>query len=797
MRCAEDDERALSIGGLERGVGGPVGFDSAEGTDVRRRDRQYFSRGRQAVAQVLGEHFLQLSGIVRISGPGMDRLAHGGFGKGSLGLIFESRERFVLQKSGLAERVVKVRDEAADVELSGGADQEGSQVKFVLRAIEKAKTLDQPGRNDQRGLREMEGVANDQAGAVLHRRRHEVECRTETRKHCLRIAFYAGGLESGVSSEPIEEYRSRLARFEQARQLGERHFRQLGNARLATGLAALAVAAASLGAGWLSPWGLLAPLALFIFLAWKQDRIERGLTAAVRGVSFYQRAQARVENKWIGSGNQGERFRDPQHLFAEDLDLFGRGSLFELLSTTRTAGGESVLAGWLLRPGSREEVLARQAAVAELAPRLDLRQDLALLGDDVRAAVEHQALQKWGEHPAVRFFPGARALALALAVAAVVTFGLFITKTTSLLPLVAVILVEVVFGMAVSRPMDRVMAASATPARELELLALVLERLEREQFSAPALVALRASLEIEGESASRSIARLSKLVTHLDSARNQFLGLIVSPLLWTKQFAMAIEAWRVRRGPQIGTWVAAVSEFEALCSLASFAYEHPAAVFPELTEDADPVLSARFLAESLAHPLIPAREAVANDVALGGETRLWIVSGSNMSGKSTLMRAVGLTCVLAWAGAPVTAARLRLSRLSIGASMRTTDSLADHRSRFYAEISRLREIVDLARAGKPTLFLLDELLSGTNSHDRRIGAEGLIRGLVDRGAIGIVTTHDLALAEIVPSFNGVAINVHFEDQLEGGEIHFDYKLRSGVVTRSNALALMRAVGLDV
>jgi hypothetical protein len=596
-----------------------------------------------------------------------------------------------------------------------------------------------------------------------------------------------------VTSEPHEEYRSRLARFEQAREQGQRHFRQMGNARLGTGLAALLAAAASLGAGWIPPWWLLAPLALFVFLAWKQDRIERALTAATRGVAFYQRALARVQNKWIGTGNQGERFRDPQHLFAEDLDLFGRGSLFELLSTTRTAGGERVLAGWLLQPGSRKEVLARQAAVAELAPRLDLRQDIALLGDDVRAAVEHEALQKWGEHPPVRFFPGARIVAFGLAAAAVITFGLMITMTTGVIPFLVVILAEVAFGMSVSAPMDRVMAATATPARELELLGLMLERLEREQFTSPALVSLRASLEVDGEAASRSIARLSKLVEYLDSARNQFLGIIVSPLLWTKQFAMAIEAWRMRRGPRIGTWVAAVSEFEALCSLASFAYEHPAAVFPELTEESDPVVAA----EGLAHPLIPARDAVANDVALGGGTRLWIVSGSNMSGKSTLMRAVGLTCVLAWAGAPVTASRLRLSRLSIGASMRTTDSLADHRSRFYAEISRLREIVDLARAGKPTLFLLDELLSGTNSHDRRIGAEGLIRGLVDRGAIGVVTTHDLALAEIVPSFNGAAINVHFEDQLEGDEIHFDYKLRSGVVMRSNALALMRAVGLDV
>jgi len=168
-----------------------------------------------------------------------------------------------------------------------------------------------------------------------------------------------------------------------------------------------------------------------------------------------------------------------------------------------------------------------------------------------------------------------------------------------------------------------------------------------------------------------------------------------------------------------------------------------------------------------------------------------------MSGKSTLLRSVGLNAVLAWAGAPVTATSLRLSPLRLGASMRANDSVIDHRSRFYAEISRLRDVMELARAGHPTLFLLDELLSGTNSHDRRIGAEALIRGLVERGAIGMVTTHDLALAEIAARLNGAAANVHFEDHLEGGEIRFDYCLRPGIVTRSNALALMRAVGLDV
>jgi len=282
-------------------------------------------------------------------------------------------------------------------------------------------------------------------------------------------------------------------------------------------------------------------------------------------------------------------------------------------------------------------------------------------------------------------------------------------------------------------------------------------------------------------------------VAQLDAVRNAFFRLAAAPLVWVPQFAMAVEAWRQRCGPHIGEWVAALGEFEALCSLACFAYERPEAVFPELLDAPAP----RFEAVALLHPLIAVNEAVPNDVTLGPENRLWIISGSNMSGKSTLLRAVGVNAVLAWAGAPVTAARMSLSHLHLGASLRAVDSLADHRSRFYAEISRLRDVMNLARAGKPLLFLFDEVLSGTNSHDRRIGAQALLSRLVELGAIGMVTTHDLALAEIAPALNGMVRNVHFEDYLEGGEVRFDYHLRPGIVTRSNALDLMRAVGLEV
>jgi DNA mismatch repair ATPase MutS len=322
---------------------------------------------------------------------------------------------------------------------------------------------------------------------------------------------------------------------------------------------------------------------------------------------------------------------------------------------------------------------------------------------------------------------------------------------------------------------------------------LILARLEREQFESPMLRKLRSDLDVAGLPASRRIARLKRWIELLDSGDHLLLRILRPVLMWQEQAAMAVEAWRRESGPYIGRWIQAVAEFEALCSLSTLAFERSGWVFPTLLESAD----ACFDAQTLRHPLLSTAKCVPNDVAAGSDVRLLIVSGSNMSGKSTLLRAVGLNAVLAWAGAPVAAAALRISALQVAASMRVVDSLQDNRSRFFTEITRIRQIVELTRAGLPVLFLLDELLSGTNSHDRAIGAAGIARALVQSGAIGLITTHDLALAAMEQDLRSGVRNVHFEDQIVNGEIHFDYKLRPGVVTRSNALELMRVVGLNV
>jgi DNA mismatch repair ATPase MutS len=360
-------------------------------------------------------------------------------------------------------------------------------------------------------------------------------------------------------------------------------------------------------------------------------------------------------------------------------------------------------------------------------------------------------------------------------------------------PLVAVIVADAVVWYRLRHQLDDVFHGAKHALRDLELLSGVLARVEGQTFHAPRLLELQSQLRSHQVPGSRAIARLRTIGDLIDSRDNLILRVLDVPLMYSMQVAFAAERWRQTHGGAVRPWLNAVGELEALISLAAYSYEHPADPFPEFSEG-----PACIEAEQLAHPLIPAANCVRNNVSLGGEARVLLVSGSNMSGKSTLLRAVGINTVLALAGAPVRAHRLRLTPLQAAASIRVNDSLQEGSSRFYAEITRLREMFNLAGGNPPLLFLLDELLQGTNSNDRRIGAEGIVRALLNRGAIGVVSTHDLALTNIGGPLDGHLFhNVHFQDELENGRMRFDYKLQEGVVTKSNGLELMRSIGLDV
>jgi len=569
--------------------------------------------------------------------------------------------------------------------------------------------------------------------------------------------------------------------------------KRVAGARLAVVIGALVAGWWSLERGTFSAWWLLVAVGGFVAIAVYQARVQRRRLCAMRAVEFYRRGLARMEDRWVGGGavgSRGERFDTGESLYATDLDLFGCGSLFELLSQARTRMGENMLAGWLLAPAKVETIRERHEAVAELRGRLDLREDVAVLGEDVKGAVHAEALVAWAESANLLEKGWVRWLALVLAMLAVGA-AVFWGVTGEKAPFFGVLLVEGIVVLRLRGRVQAVLHGAEHALQDLRLLSALLGRLERERFETASLKAIGEAMGSHGVAGSKAIGRLGAIVEYIYSLDNPIVRLLDIPLMYSVQCAFAAEGWRREHGRAVRGWLDSVGEMEALLSIAAYSYERVEDVFPEFI-----VGEPCFEVEGIGHPLLPVGGCVRNDVRVGGERSVLLISGSNMSGKSTLMRAVGLNTVLAMAGAPVRARRLRLTPLRVGASILINDSLQEGSSRFYAEITRLRKICDLALGGMPVLFLLDELLQGTNSKDRMAGAEGVVRELLERGAIGLISTHDLALTGIGGAA-GRLYNVHLQDEIADGKMKFDYKLRDGVVTKSNGIELMRLIGLDV
>jgi len=603
-------------------------------------------------------------------------------------------------------------------------------------------------------------------------------------------------------NDPVAEYRRRLdaIALEEARYSQRDKILAVTKLLLGIVIVALAVWLVRYHAARL-PW-LLAPAACFAVLAVWHERVLLRLRSCRRRRAYYQHGLARIDGRWVGRGETGDRFLDPTHPYARDLDIFGHGSLFQLLATARTHSGEETLAAWLKVPAPLDEALARQQAVQELASELDFREQLAACGDasasgsskgdELRAGIHPDALTAWAEGPAL--FSRRRTLALVLVLTLLWLASLvFWWKTGWFTGTLVLSLINLGVRYRLNVSITAATGAVEGAAKDLELLAVLVSRIERERFDSPRLQQVQAALISSETTASQAIARLGHRLDWLDSRDNLLVRPLDLFLFWTPFCAVALEAWRERFGAQICRWLAVTGETEALNSFAAYAYEHPADTFPEFIAGSGP----RFDAEALAHPLLGRDTAISNDLSLDGDLRLLVISGPNMAGKSTFIRAVGLNAVLAHAGAPVCARRLSLSGLQVAASICILDSLQGGLSRFYAEISRLRQIYELSNEKMPVLFLLDELLSGTNSYDRRLGTESFLRSLLARQAIGLVTTHDLALAEIAERFGPAAANYHFEDKFQDGKLHFDYKLRPGIVQTTNALLLMRSIGLEV
>ncbi len=556
-------------------------------------------------------------------------------------------------------------------------------------------------------------------------------------------------------------------------------------------------------------------IAAFVWLVRSHAVLSTDEAYAQRMLAVNQRAQQRVTGhakilpddgadltEELAGQAPNEAVARRVRTLADDLDLFGRASVFQRISVAHTRFGRSALAQALLAEPDAPRIAKRQAAVKALAPELELRQRIEALasaltrgkaGPTVAAALDPEPLLKWAESgPRLLKRPG---VIWAARILAVVNVSIVIAAWLSLLPghyIVPTLVLSLVVIGATRADAAAAFAAVATREGALAGYDKLLEAIETSTADAELLNELRARLRQGDATPSRAMGQLRAAVSYFEL---RFQGLIYPFanmfLLWDVHCTVRLETWQQRFGKAARDWFLVLGEIEGLSSLAGLSFDEPKYCFPQLVEEP------RFLAENLAHPLIPSASRVGNDVSLPGKSSALLVTGSNMSGKSTLLRSLGVAYALAYSGGPVCASRFEIGSLRLATSLRIRDSLEEGVSHFYAELHKLKAVLDATTEPLPVLFLLDEILHGTNSRERQIGARWMLAQLLERGALGAVSTHDMELCRLSPELMTHTRLVHLREDVKGQEMTFDYRLREGPVSEGNALRLMRRIGLEV
>ena len=489
----------------------------------------------------------------------------------------------------------------------------------------------------------------------------------------------------------------------------------------------------------------------------------------------------------------GARYLDAAHPYTVDLDVFGPYSLFQFFNRTSTTIGSDRLAACLRDGADVPTALRRQAAVADLRDRLDFRQELRARGlgtaDDPRHV---EAIRTW--LTAEPYVLGRTGLEVALWLVPLITI-VSLVLAIIYLPYQLWILAFVLPGIVLARTTKRVSDIHGRTEMAGGLLAAYarqLQPLESEAVEAPLLQELQSAFRTDpARPASVHLRRLSHLIRQLNVRSNPFAILLNLFSLWDLRYVRQLERWRAARRDDLPRWFEALAEMEALASLATVAYNRPAWTFPTLSE------TQQFEGQALGHPLLPEAGRITNDLAMPTRSHIKLVTGSNMAGKSTFLRTVGLNIVLARSGSVVCAAALTLPPLDVYTSMRTQDALHESTSSFYAELKRLQFIIAAVEAGRPVYFLLDEILKGTNSRDRHTGSKALIRQLTEAGGAGIIATHDLELGSLEAHYDGRIENLRMEVGIDGDRLTFDYQVEKGVSQSFNATVLMRQMGIRI
>ena len=544
-------------------------------------------------------------------------------------------------------------------------------------------------------------------------------------------------------------------------------------------------------------YGYYALIILFVFigLVIMHSLFKAKIILLEKMVEINENALLRLAGKWTTFTESGEKFVDHGHPYTTDLNIFGQGSLFQYINTTCSFIGEQTLAKHLSSSAPLEEIKPRQEAVLELSSRLDFRQHFQAVGADEFFKNNDLAdLLSWSEEQALvgyKKLMGYICLLPALTLTLLVA-GLFfdVPLYYFVISLSAQVIITVAGEIIVSKTFSKTEKAAIQLKRYVKLLRCI----KAEEFKAPFLLKLKQKLKTDPHTALKQIKVLSKIADRLH-LRHAYPGIyhpVNAAFLWDIYTFFKLERWKRKVGPSLRTWFNVVGEFEALSSLAILAHYNPDWIFPQV-ENGFPRLEAK----ALGHPLISDGLRVGNDICLPQPGLVWLITGSNMSGKSTLLRTAGINLVLAYAGAPVCAEKMLCSMMNVYSKMQVHDNLEEKVSTFYAELKRMKMIIDAAKTQDPLIFLLDEIFRGTNSRDRIFATSNVIKQLQRLSAIGLVTTHDLELSVLEEECVGNIFNYHFTDKIQDGRIYFDYKLKHGVSQTANALALMKMIGIEV
>ncbi len=488
----------------------------------------------------------------------------------------------------------------------------------------------------------------------------------------------------------------------------------------------------------------------------------------------------------------GDQYMNPKHDYTSDLDIFGSHSLFRFLNRTTSPSGSDMLAEWLKTPASTLEVNDRQAAVKELASMVDWRQRMQVVGLKYKKqAKELPGFLDWLKSDTP--LSENRKLLLVMKILPWITVAVIIAACLGWIPPVVILLLFIVHIIISGSVIKKVNYQHQQVSRKVNFISTYSELISlfvHAGFVSPYLAALHE--RFTGDRALQQIKALENRIKKLDYRLNMLYIPVNILFFFDYKHLVWLEQWRCGTGQKIPAWFNAIARVEVLSSFANMQHNHSDWVMPEIRDD-----YFSLEAKEIGHPLIIEKERICNDFELNGKGKIAVITGSNMSGKSTFLRSVGVNMVLALSGAPVCAKFFSITNCQLYTYMRIADNLEEHTSSFYAELKRLKQLIDITKNGQHVFFLLDEVLRGTNSRDRQIGSMALVRQLVELQTSGIIATHDLALGELETELPQNVNNSHFDVQINGEDMLFDYKLYSGICTSLNASILMRKIGINV